>query len=155
MSKSTDKDIEKYVLSMMPKNVKKALSDAKYDLHYGPSGGGGRMGYVKASKIVNDWWRDDMNDDLVVDDGGNVSTEHEYKRFVEKSAKELYKEAKAEALKEGVDDEEERHTEYGYVTEAEYNARQSAHYGEESMNETATHYDNRDVKHIVLGSGWA
>src|SRR5208337_4335279 len=116
MSKSTDKDIEKYVLSMMPKNVKKALADAKYDLHYGPSGGGGRMGYVKASKIVNDWWRDNMNDDLVVDDGGNVSTEHEFEHFVRESVKELYKEGKAQALKEGLDDDEERDTEYGYVS---------------------------------------
>lgn len=155
MSKSTDKDIEKYVLSMMPKNVKKALGDAQFDLHHGPSGGGRRMGYVQASKIVNDWWRNDMSDDLVVDDGGNVSTEYEFKRFVEKSVKALYKEAKAEALKEGVDDEEERHTEYGYVTEAEYAAKQSADFAEQSATETATAYSNRDVKRIVLGSDWA
>jgi hypothetical protein len=155
MSKSTDKDIEKYVLSMMPKNVKKALSDAQYDLHYGPGGSGRRMGYVQASKIVNDWWRSEMNDDLVVDDGGNVSTEHEFKRFVQESVKKLYKEGKAQALKEGLDDDEERNTEYGYVSEAEYAAKQSADFGEQGLIETATVYSNRAIKHIVFGSEWA
>lgn len=152
MSKTSfDKDITSYVLSMMPKTVKKALADAQHDLYYGPSSGKGRMGWVQASKIVHDWWRDNMSDDLVVDDGGNVSTEYEYKKFVRQSVKELYKEGKAQALKEGLDDDEERDTEYGYCSEAEYAAKQSADFGEQSMNETSTLYSNRDVKALVLG----
>ena len=154
MSKETDKAIEAYVAEKMPKTVKKALADAKYDLHYGPSGGGG-MGWVKASKIVNDWWDRNMRSDLVVDDGGNVSTKHEWEKFVERTAKDRYKEARRELAKEGVDDEEEQGTEYGRVTRLEYDALQTADYETQAMNETATVYDERDVKRLALGRDWS
>ena len=153
MSKETDKAIEAYVAAEMPKRVKKALADAKYDLHYGPSGGGG-MGWTKASKIVNDWWSEHMGSDLVVDDGGNVSTQHDWDKFVERAAKDAYKQGLAQGKAEGVDDNEQSHTEYGYVTEREYGALQSADFETKGMNENATVYDSRQVKRLVLGSEW-
>jgi len=152
MSRENDKAIVAYVVGEMPKRVKKALEDAKFDLHYGPGAGG--MGWVKASKIVNDWWSENMHGDLVVDDGGNVSTEHDWEKFVEEAAKRMYKEALAQGKADDVDDEEERDTEYGYVTEREYNARQSADFEEQALNENATRYDAHDVRRLVLGSEW-
>jgi len=152
MSRENDKAIVAYVMGEMPKRVKKALEDAKFDLHYGPGAGG--MGWVKASKIVNDWWSENMHGDLVVDDGGNVSTEHDWEKFVEEAAKRMYKEALAQGKADDVDDEEERDTEYGYVTEREYNARQSADFEEQALNENATRYDAHDVRRLVLGSEW-
>lgn len=153
MSKETDKAVESYVATKMPKPVKKALADAKYDLHYGPGGGG--MGWVKASKIVNEWWDRNMRSDLIVDDGGNVSTEHDWKKFVERIAKDRYKTARKELKAEGVDDEESQHTEYGYVTRLEYESLQSADSETQSMNETATRYDASDVRRLVLGRDWS
>jgi hypothetical protein len=149
MSKSTDKDIEKYVADLMPPKVKKALRIAQESLYSGEGD------WVKNSKIVNDWWNENMRADLVVDDGGNVSTEYEWDRFVEKAVKEMYKEAKKQALAEGIDDEEEQSTEYGYVTEAEYAAQQSADHEGQNMNEVATRYNARDVKRLVLGRDWS
>jgi hypothetical protein len=136
----------------MPAKVRKALSHALYELWHGPSGEG--MGFVKAAKIVNDWWGENMGSDLVIDDAGNVSTKHEWDRFVSKAVKETFKEAKKLAIEEGLDDEEARHTEYGYVTEADYTASQTADFEEQSLNEDATIYDARDVRHVVLGSEW-
>jgi hypoxanthine phosphoribosyltransferase len=153
MSKSTDKAIDTYVRDQMPEKVRKALSHALYELWYGPSGEG--MGFVKAAKIVNDWWSTNMRSDLVVDeDSDSVSTQHYWDKWVEKTALERYKEARKELKTEGVDDEEERNTEYGYVTELEYQAMQSADFETQSLNENAIRYDSRDVKHIVLGSEW-
>jgi len=152
MSRSTDKDIEKYVRDQMPAKVRKALSHALYELWHGPSGEG--MGFIKAAKIVNDWWDENMGGNLVVDDAGNVSTESEWKRFVRQAAKDAYEGTKKQAIKDGVDDEEERNTEYGYVTRAEYDAMQAADFEEQSINEGSTLYEARDVRHVVLGSEW-
>jgi len=149
MSKMTDQAIEAYVKAKMPKTVQKALADAKYDLHYGPSGGG--MGFVKASRIINEWWDRNMRHDLVVDDGGNVSTKHDWDKFVERSAKQAYKDAFKWGTERGTDNKEQRHTEYGYVTEREYDALQSADAETNSMNENATIYDAGDVKRLILG----
>jgi len=153
MSKSQDKDVERYVFEQMPAKVKKALAVAQHELYSGPSGSG--MGYVKASKIVEDWWNENMRDDLVVDDGGNVSTQREFEKWVEKTALERYKEALKELKAEGVDDNEERHTEYGYVTELKYQAMQSADYETQALNESGTLYDARQVRNLILGRDWS
>jgi hypothetical protein len=112
------------------------------------------MGFIKAAKIVETWWNENMGDDLIVDDAGNVSTKYEWDRFVRKSVKNAYEEAKKQAIKDGVDDEEERNTEYGYVTRAGYDAMQSADFEEKSINENSTLYKSRDVRGVVLGREW-
>lgn len=151
MPSSTDKDIEKYVHDLMPKKVKKALADAKYDLYYGPSGGGG-MGWVKASKIVEDWWDENMGDDLVVDDAGNVSTKHDFDRFVEQLYDEREKDALQEAVDEGIGDDEE--DEYDADEAKEKYAKQEAQNYADGTIETSTEYDSRDVRRLVLGKDW-
>lgn len=142
MSRSTDKDIEKFVFEQMPTKVKKALADAKYDLYYGPSGGGG-MGFVKASEIVERWWDEYMNDDLVVDDGGNVSTSYDFDKYV----KQLGDERFTEAFQEAIDDGDE-----GMF--ADTRASEEATSYIESEYERATVYDSSDVRRLILGKDW-
>jgi hypothetical protein len=142
MSKSTDKDIEKYVSELMPKKVKKALADAQFDLFHGPGGGGG-MGWVKASKIVEDWWSENMRDDLVVDDGGNVTSLYDYEKLADKESKDRYKEALKEGKAEGLDEDE-----------IENFALREAEYYRESFNEVATMVDALHVKRMILGRDW-
>jgi hypothetical protein len=151
MSRSTDKDIEAYVNGLMPKKVKKALADAKYDLYYGPGSGGG-MGFEKASRIVEEWWDENMQDDLIVDDGGNVSTKHDFNRFVDQIFNEREKEALQEAIDQGIGDDEEYEEDADEAKE-KY-AKQEAQNYVDSAHETSTHYDERDVRRIVLGKDW-
>jgi hypothetical protein len=141
MSRSTDKYVEKYVSDKMPARVKKALAEAQFSLYYGSGGGG--MGWVKASKIVEEWWDKHMRDDLAVDDGGNVSTEHEFKRWLEQIADERYKEATQEAIDQDYE-EDEVHP---------YASREAENYADGAM-ETTTVYDSGDVKRLILGKDW-
>lgn len=140
MSKS-DKHIEEYVRELMPKKVKVALLDAQNDLYYGPGSGG--MGWVKASKIVEDWWSENMRDDLVLDDGGNVVTLYEFEKAADQEIKDRYKEALKESRERGDDDEE-----------AENYATNEAEYYRESFSETVKLYHASSVKRIVLGRDW-
>jgi hypothetical protein len=151
MSRSTDKDIEKYVFEQMPAKVKKALADAKYDLFYGPSGGGG-MGFVKASEIVERWWDEHMNDDLVVDDGGNVVRKYMFDRYVEQSSDEREKEALQEAIDEGIGDDEEGEWDRDEA-KVKYAKQEAQNYADSSY-ETATVYDSNRVKRMIFGKGW-
>lgn len=151
MSRSTDEDVAAYVREKMPARVRKALADAKYDLYYGPSGGGG-MGWEKASKIVEEWWDRNMRDDLVVDDAGNVSTKHDFDRYLRQIYDERQKEAFQEAIDQGLDDSEETWTVEG--TEADRYAEREARSYVESTEEITTHYDESDVRRLVLGKEW-
>lgn len=151
MSRSTDEDVAAYVREKMPARVRKALADAKYDLYYGPSGGGG-MGWEKASKIVEEWWDENMRDDLVVDDAGNVSTKYDFDRYLRQIYDERQKEAFQEAIDQGLDDSEETWTIEG--TEADRYAEREARNYVESTEEVMTHYDDSDVRRLVLGKEW-
>lgn len=151
MSRSTDKDVEKYVQELMPKKVKTALADAKYDLYYGPGSGGG-MGFVKASEIVERWWSEHMGDDLVVDDGGNVVPKYMFDRYVEQSSDEREKEALQEAIDEGIGDDEEDEDDADEA-KVKYAKREAQNYAESSY-ETATVYDSGRVKRMILGKDW-
>lgn len=150
MSRSTDKDIEKFVFERMPAKVKKALADAKFDLYYGPSGGG--MGFVKGSEIVERWWDQHMNDDLVVEDVGHVSTKHDFDRFIEQIYDEREKEALQEAIDEGVGDDEEDEWDRDEA-KTKYAQRQAQSYAD-AVSEDATIYDSSDVKRVILGKDW-
>jgi hypothetical protein len=152
MSRSTDKDIEKYVHDLMPKRVKKALADAKFSLYHGPGSGGG-MGYGKASEIVEDWWSENMGDDLVVDDGGNVSTKHDFDRYLNQISDERYNEALQEAIDEGIGDEEEYESDADEA-KIKYAKGEAQNYVDGTL-ETSTIYDSRDVRRLVLGKDWA
>jgi hypothetical protein len=151
MSRSTDKDVEKYVHELMPKRVQKALANAKYDLYYGPGSGGG-MGFVKASEIVESWWDEHMSDDLVVDDGGNVVRKYMFDRYVEQSFDEREKEALQEAIDEGIGDDEEDEWDRDEA-KVKY-AKQEAKNYTDSSYETATIYDSNRVKRMILGKDW-
>jgi hypothetical protein len=153
MSRSTDGDVERYVREKMSARVRKALADAKYDLYYGPGGGGG-MGWEKASKIVEEWWDRNMSDDLVVDDAGNVSTKHDFDRYLDQMADEREKEALQEAIDEGIESEEAEWIDGTYQTPAEAQARREAQYYVDGETERSTVYDERDVRRLVLGKDW-
>ena len=151
MSRSTDEDVRDYVAKKMPTRVKKALADAKWDLYYGPGGGGG-MGWVKASKIVEEWWDSHMSDDLVIDDAGNVSTKHDWNRFLRQSFDEREKEALQEAIDQGVGDDAEDEWEADEAKERYARAEAESYVA--GSEETATLYDERDVRRLVLGKDW-
>lgn len=152
MSRSSDKALVEYVKKKMPARVKKALADAQFDLHYGPGAGGG-MGWVKASKIVEEWWDENIGD-LVVDDGDNVLSKHDFDRAVESAADDYEKEALQQAIDEGFPTEEQEWIDGRYQTEAEAEAsRQAQNYANDEI-ERATLYDERDVKRLVLGKDW-
>lgn len=139
---SVDRDVLEYVKKKMPKRVQKALADAKYELFYGPSGGGG-AGWVKSSKIVEDWWDENMRDDLVVDDGGNVTTKHNFDRYLNQLRDERHKEAKQEAIDEDYEEDDIE----------PYADREAESYADSAI-ETSTLYEEHDVKKLVLGKDW-
>lgn len=153
MSRSTDENVVAYVREKMPKRVREALADAKYDLYYGPGGGGG-MGWVKASKIVEEWWDEEMRDDLVVDDAGNVSTKHDFDRYLDQVADEREREALQEAIDEGIESEEAEWIDGTYQTPAEAQAKREAQSYVDGETERAMVYDERDVRRLVLGKDW-
>jgi len=153
MSSSTDRDVVAFVEKKMPARVKKALADAKFSLHYGPSGGGG-MGWSKASKIVEDWLDANMHDDLVVDDGGNVSAQHSYTRYLEQLFDEQEKEALQEAIDEGYETDEREWIDGRYQTPAEAEAARRAQAYVDGANEQSVLYEERDVRRLILGKDW-
>jgi hypothetical protein len=135
MSKMTDDAVLGYMKREMPLKVRKAANAALDDLFSGPGGMTGRgMSYVKATGIVSKWWDENMRVSLIVDDGGNVSTQYEFKRWVRTIVNERYE----DALKESDGDEE-------------YAEREAA-YAEESAYETTTKYEPLDVAHLIFGS---
>jgi hypothetical protein len=135
MSKMTDKAVIDYVQSEMPLKVRKAANAALDDLFSGPGGMTGRgMSYGKATGIVSKWWDANMRVSLIVDDGGNVSTEYEFKRWLRTITEERYE----DALKESDGDEE-------------YAEREAAH-EEESAYETSIKYESSDVARLIFGS---
>lgn len=137
MSKSIEKYLEKYVYDLMPKRVRHALDVARESLY------SGQGNWVKNQKIVEDWWNENMRDDFVVDDGGNVSTLREYENFADEECVVRYKEALKEAKKDGLEDDE-----------AEDFARKEQGYYRDSFSEAAVLYGARAVRHIVLGREW-
>jgi hypothetical protein len=152
MSKSTDESIREYVKDKMPKKVREALAAALWDLHYGPGGGGAEMGWEEAREIVEDWWDKNMRSDLVVDDAGNVSTSHDWDKWLRQLYDDEEERALQEAIDEGVGDDEEDEWERDEAKE-KY-AKKAAQAYAESENENATMYDFRDVKRLVLGRDW-
>ena len=154
MSRSTDEDVVAYVREKMPERVRKALADAKWNLYYGASDPDEdiEMTWTEASKIVEDWWDDHMRDDLIVDDAGNVSTQHDFSRWLHRLYKEREEEALQEAIDQGIGDMEEDEWE---ATEArEKYAKQEAASYADSAQEEATLYHERDVRRLVLGKDW-
>ncbi len=153
MSRSTDKDIETYVAGLMPARVKKALAKAKFNLYYGAADPGEDIGetWGKNSRIVEDWLDENL-DDLVVDDGGNVSTKHDFDRFVDQLYDEREKEALQEAIDEGVGDDEEDDDDADEA-KIKYAKQQAQNYAD-GAHETSTLYDSGDVRRIILGRDW-
>ena len=151
MSRSTDKDIEKFVYERMPAKVRKALHDAKFELYHGPSGGGG-MGWVKASEIVESWFDQYMNSDLVVDDGGNVSTDYDFDKYVDQIYEEREKEALQEAIDEGIGDDEKDEWDRDEA-KMKYAQAEAERYAD-GARETTTAYDSSDVRRMILGKDW-
>jgi hypothetical protein len=141
--KDTDKAVEKYVYDLMPKKVQKALAVAVNDVYYGPSGAGG--GFIKNAKIVADWWRDNMGDDLVVDDGDNVSTKREYDNFLRVIGKERY----AEALQEYADEHPVGEDEEFDDDAAEAWASNEAQNYVDGSQEGTMLYSDRDVQRLL------
>jgi hypothetical protein len=136
----------------MPKKVKKALAKAKFNLYYGAEDPGEDIGetWETNSRIVEDWF-DENVEDLVVDDADNISTKHDFDRFVEQLYDEREKEALQEAIDEGIgDDEEEWEAD---EAKEKYAKKEAQNYVDGAM-ETSTFYDSRQVKRIVLGRDW-
>jgi hypothetical protein len=147
--KDSDKAVEKYVYDLMPKKVQKALAVAVNDVYYGPTGAGG--GFIKNAKIVRNWWDENMGEDLIVDDGGNVSTKHDYDRFLEQIGKERHKEAFDEYIEEHVSEDEDEDLE----TPAERYADQEAQNYVDAAQENTMLYSNRDVQRLVASEAAA
>lgn len=154
MSKSTDQSIKEYVTEKMPKRVKEALKKALWNLHYGAADPNEDIGktWEKNSGIVEEWFDTKMNDDLVVDDAGNVSTGHDFDRYLEQLYDEREKEALQEAIDEGIGDDEE--DEWSADEAKEKYAKQQAEAWAESEQENSTRYDASDAKVLVLGREW-
>jgi hypothetical protein len=154
MSKSTNASIEAYVAEKMPKRVKEALSKAMWNLHHGAADPNEDIGatWEKNSGIVEDWFNTRMNDDLVVDDAGNVSTGSDFERYLEQLYDEREKEALQEAIDEGIGDDEEDESDADEAKE-KY-AEQQARAWAESEQENSTRYDASYVKRLVLGRDW-
>jgi len=154
MSKSTDQTIREYVGAKMPARVKKAFEKAKWNLFYGAAEPGEDIGatWAKNSEIVEDWFDTKMNDDLVVDDAGNVSTGHDFDRWLEQLYDEREKEALQEAIDEGIGDDEE--DEWDRDEAKEKYAKEQATAFAEAEQENATRYEASYVRELVLGREW-
>lgn len=153
MSRSTDEAVTEYISSQMPARVKKALAKAKFNLFYGAAEPGEDIGgtWGKSSRIVEEWM-DEHSDDLVVDDAGNVSTRHEFDKWLRQVGDEEEERALQEAIDEGLDNTDESWSVDG--TEAERQARRAAHAYVDSELERSTAYDSSDVRRLVLGKDW-
>jgi hypothetical protein len=153
MSRSTDDAIETYIRDLMPKKVKKALAKAKFNLYYGAEDPDEDIEetWETNSKIVEDWLDENLND-FVVDDAGNVSTKHDFDRFVEQLYDEREKDALQEAVDQGIGDDEEDEWEADEARE-KYAKEEAQNYADGAI-ESSTFYDSSDVKGMILGSDW-
>jgi hypothetical protein len=158
MSKKTnDKAVENYIFDLMPKKVKEAREAALHNLYYGASEPDEDIGmtWATSSKIVEDWWDDNGPFELVVDDAGNVSSKHDFDKWIESLAKERYEAAMEEAESDpaaaGIDTEDDT---YQVERQIEQYAEKQAQIEADVNQENSFLYENRDVRKLILTGDW-
>lgn len=69
---SMKQEITRYFKSQMPEEVKEALANASWNLHYGPSGEG--MGWESALEILRNWAEEHISEIWYDQMAGNIDT---------------------------------------------------------------------------------